>query len=135
MGRRYHAQVPTSYVRARSLLRGRASRLVPSLRATTIEPHSAGIALAYHGTPVVVFCEDDTLIINSGGYESMTTKARINDALRETAYSVYQRDHAWYVRHGGGADVPFTNWMRLVPGESAAEFRARLAAEALGAVG
>jgi hypothetical protein len=135
MGATTHQQMPCSYTDAEIMLRRRGGGTIHGLRGTTIGTHTCGIAVYYHGTPVVIFCKDGSAIINSGGHRSMTTKCRINDALRAIPFRVYQRNFEWLVARYGEADegVPFADWMRVVPRESNAKFRARLAAEALGA--
>lgn len=64
------------------------------------------IELWYHKTPVVrveTTERGDIITLNSGGYKTVTTKARINDFFRYSSHhniSVSQRDRAWYTWNG-----------------------------------
>jgi hypothetical protein len=73
-------------------------KALPSLRATRIERASDGtIKLFHHGTAVVKWYPDGGIELNSGGYTTTTTKARINDALTGTPYHVFQRKGNWFI--------------------------------------
>ena len=72
-----------------------------------------------HGNKIAVVSDNDMTIFD-GGYQSVTTKSRINalcDAFCITGEGVFQKDFAWYVRHCVGAingksvfkNVSFTN--------------------------
>lgn len=70
-------------------------------RATCIE-HVGGIArVLYRGT--CVFAMDPysgTVTLNSGGWRTFTTKARINEAFEHfgcSFLSLYQKNHEWFV--------------------------------------
>ena len=53
----------------------------------------------YHSTKVVEF-NRDTIVLNSGGYETKTTKDRMNQTASEYMldYAVFQFDFDWYVK-------------------------------------
>lgn len=59
-------------------------------------------AIYYHSTAVVQFTFDE-IILNSGGWKTATTKARMNQASNQfgLGYSVYQKDFSWYVNFNG----------------------------------
>ena len=72
-----------------------------------------------HGNKIAVVSDNDMTIFD-GGYQSKTTKSRLNalcDAFCITGEGVFQKDFAWYVRHCVGAingksvfkNVSFTN--------------------------
>lgn len=72
-----------------------------------------GVAIKLHHTDIVIFCTDGRILLNSGGYQSKTTKDRMNAALPQH-YRVFQKDYAWYVRCARtGAVVPFRDGMVL----------------------
>lgn len=53
------------------------------------------IAVRLHRTDVVIYHrDDDTVTLNSGGWQTVTTKERMN---RFTNVRVYQEKHVWYV--------------------------------------
>ena len=57
--------------------------------------------VVYHSTAVVKFNEFE-IILNSNGWETKTTKDRMNQTAQEynLNYSVYQKDYIWYVNYG-----------------------------------
>lgn len=61
------------------------------------------IRVVYHNTNVVTVAPDKSVILYTGGYQTKTTKARMNQASHQfdLGYSVYQKDHDWYVEYQG----------------------------------
>jgi hypothetical protein len=72
------------------------------------------VAVIYHHTAVVRFRRSetgtDTVTLDNGGWYTSTTLARLR---AYSPYTVYQRDHAWYVEMPGGP-VPFVRGMTFV---------------------
>lgn len=66
---------------------------------------SVGIML--HSTYVVKIHEGDLYTLNSGGWQTVTTKDRIN---QYSPKRVYQRDFTWYVNMNGN-EYPFMDGM------------------------
>jgi len=81
-------------------LRGRSSRLMW---------YNGEPAVVYHSTPVVTFHSDNTYTLNSGGYRTMTTKARINE---HSPAVIYQDKGVWYVSK---RDPDHTYWQEDAP--------------------
>ena len=54
------------------------------------------IGIRLHNTYIVEYHRDRSIIINDGGYRTVTTKARINDFI-PTTWRVFQQDWEWYV--------------------------------------
>jgi len=83
--RRPSRNLPTSYAEALAALKGKDYRkLCNNTVAVSVprfhdEPHYIGIKL--HNTVVVAFYPDGRVVLNSGGWETVTTKARINACL------------------------------------------------------
>ena len=69
--------------------------------------------IVYHSTPVVQF-DDDKIRLNSGGWETVTTKTRMNQASHEynLGFEVYQVNFTWYVDYKGET-IAFTDGMKL----------------------
>lgn len=68
----------------------------------------------FHSTEIVQW-NDDEIILNTGGWESVTTKQRMNQTASERLlnYQVFQRDFQWYVIWNG-VQYPFQgNTIRL----------------------
>lgn len=71
-------------------------RTVPGIRSTSVyRVDGGGIAVRYHFTNVVMLTPT-SLVLNSGGYKTATTKARINEFAPD-GVSVYQKDWTWYL--------------------------------------
>lgn len=68
--------------------------------ATSIERKNGGlVSVRYHSTEVVRVAADGTVTLNTGGWRTVTTKARMNQAANEFGlpYSVYQEKGDWFV--------------------------------------
>ena len=60
--------------------------------------------VTYHNTDVVVVNRSrETITLDSGGWRTVTTKARMNQTSRQLSlgFGVWQRDFKWYVKHNG----------------------------------
>lgn len=71
-----------------------------------IEPNG-DVVIRLHSTDIVTTKPDGKIVLNSGGWKSVTTKARINCYLPE-GYRLYQEKGSWYVN-----GVPFVDGMTL----------------------
>ena len=71
---------------------------------------------SYHRTAVVTRYEDGSIRLDSGGWRTATTKTAMNQASYQgqLGFGVHQRDHVWFVTHGG-IERPFHDGMTLVP--------------------
>lgn len=69
---------------------------------TTIFNDGLHTVIKYHYTDVVKFNHNE-IILNSNGYQTYTTKARMNQASNQygLGYQVYQRDYKWFVDYQG----------------------------------
>jgi len=68
--------------------------------ATTVVTRDGITTVAYHNTPVVAWVQaEDMVILDTGGYRTYTTKARMNQtaAMFGLPYHVRQRDGEWFV--------------------------------------
>ncbi len=57
-----------------------------------------------HGHQIATFCHETRAIkLNSCGYETVTTKSRLNALLEEVKYGcrVFQKNFNWFVRYNG----------------------------------
>ena len=62
------------------------------------------VAIELHGTNVVVIYLDDSVMLNSGGWRTSTTKDRIN---QYSPVKVYQKKFEWFLSDG----TPFEDRM------------------------
>lgn len=77
-------------------------------RDISVKMDNGMIVHFYHQTPIV--CEHNGKIwLNNGGYQTSTTKERIN---RYCPFQVYQEDFEWYVKYQGEI-LEFQNGMVL----------------------
>ena len=76
-------------------------------RATSVYKKGAWFCVKYHNTEVVKFTPK-TIVLNTGGWKSNTTKTRMNQASNQfnLGYNVFQTKGKWYVRFKR-KDYPF----------------------------
>jgi hypothetical protein len=63
---------------------------------TYLEKLETGYGIKLHDTVVVVFSREGLIVLNSGGWLTVTTKERMNRYL-PPPWSIYQKDRVWYV--------------------------------------
>ena len=70
--------------------------------ATSIRVENGKTFVRYHDTDVVTF-DSKSIVLNTGGWRSFTTKARMNQASNQfdLGYSIYQCRGEWYVARLG----------------------------------
>jgi len=68
----------------------------------------------YHQSAVVIEKTDGSLVIDSHGYRTSTTKERINMYLPAHWY-VYQRNYVWYLENPDGHHEEFEDGMTIDP--------------------
>ena len=70
-------------------------------------------SVKYHDTKVVTFSED-AIMLDTGGWFTPTTKARMNQTSNQFGldYKVYQKDFEWFV-HYNGKDYNYFDGMRI----------------------
>lgn len=74
---------------------------------TTIEMLGGIGRVVYVNTPIVIWTEEG-ITLNTGGWRSVTTKRKMNQAARQfnLGYAVEQKDFEWFV-HWQGQRIPF----------------------------
>ena len=78
--------------------------------ATSITKHGENTYIRYWSTDVVTF-DNDSVLLNNGGWYTSTTKTRMNQASRQfnLGFSVYQKDFDWYVVTPAGETHKFSD--------------------------
>lgn len=89
--------VPTDRASAEPLLTGRNLNSRKIGNNTYLERHLNDITVKYHDTHVVVYRANGDIVLNSGGYQTATTKDRMN--LHTTA-RITQTGGVWFVTWG-----------------------------------
>jgi len=81
--------------------------------ATSVFDDDGVMTVVYHDTAVVRF-DEKKIILASGGWETQTTKTRMNQASNQfgLGYSVFQRNFEWFVEWKGEI-LPFHSGMVL----------------------
>lgn len=94
------------YKSASEYLKGgkdKTSRPLPG-RSTRLESREGGaIAVRYHNTDVVTYIDNGLIALDSGGWRTVTTKARLNEYLPHP-WHVYQDKGIWYLGRGYWSD-------------------------------
>lgn len=69
---------------------------------TIVRNDADELSVVYHSTEVVK-ATADRIVLNTGGWLTATTKARMNQASQEfgLGYSVYQVNGRWFVDYNG----------------------------------
>lgn len=99
-----------------ALLNGRTvcqgnSATGPAYNADSVEPKRIGTSYALHGHTIAILHHGPKrLFITDAGWQTMTTKSRLNAILSATApgYAIVQRDHVWYLVEPDGSKTAWT---------------------------
>ncbi len=106
-------QIPTTYAEAREVLKGRASRNITN--NTFLARDGEQIALYLHRTPVVTFKAHGSIVLNTGGWRTVTTKDRIARVIRAHGWNLYAVKRVWYVAHRSGAEFEYEDGFTIPP--------------------
>lgn len=80
---------------------------------TTVVQRDGETVVTYVSTPIVSW-NHERIVLRSGGYETVTTKRKMNQASCQfgLGFSVYQRDWRWFV-YWRGEELEFVSGMEL----------------------
>ncbi len=80
-------------------------------RTSWTEEGAAG-CVRYIRTNIVSWTAD-SITLRSGGWRTVTTKRKMNQASNQfgLGFRVFQHDHDWFVRRPDGGDIPFSDGM------------------------
>lgn len=81
---------------------------------TTVASQGAITHVTYHSTIVVSF-SNESIVLNSGGWRSNTTKLRMNQTSNQfgLGFQVYQKNFEWFVDYQG-ITLDFYDGMTLI---------------------
>lgn len=70
---------------------------------TTVEGEGEQLRVILHATPVITKMPDGSIVLNSNGYKTATTKVAINRGLNLLGVKcvLWQNKGSWYVNHNG----------------------------------
>lgn len=79
---------------------------------TNVMATNGVLTVIYASTPIVQ-ADAHTITLDSGGWKTVTTKRKMNQAARQFGlqYSVYQKDFDWFVVKPDGETIPFEDLM------------------------
>jgi hypothetical protein len=110
-------KIPHSFASAKQFMGERTEKKIPGKVATKITFNKRDddgmeyYSLWYHHTWVTNWYADGSIMLNAGRYRTVTTKRRINDAIRGKG-SAYQRKGKWFFYDNDSkVDVPFEDNM------------------------
>jgi len=98
-----------TYHDAAEYLGRKTSRPLPGPSTRIERRDDDRIAVRYHQTDVVTYHDDGRIVLDSGGYQTATTKTRINDYA---PVSLWQRRGNWFLNDG----EPFADGVTLTNG-------------------
>jgi len=104
------------YDSANRFLDGKNSRKLAHNTLVHRDRPGDAIRVRYHNTDVVTYHLGGSIELNSGGYQTVTTKQRMNQLL-PPGHGVYQYRHEWFVQTPNGS-YPFEDGAHLYPGSS-----------------
>jgi hypothetical protein len=109
--------IPTTHQEAKRLLNGREHKTIGNnTRLALLNDDAIGLWL--HRTRVVTFNADGSIVLATGGYETVTTKDRLNRVARAHGWSVYAKARTWYVAHRSGTEFEFGDGFTIPPASS-----------------
>lgn len=81
---------------------------------TTISTRPEGKSIVYHETAIVEF-DAEKVRLHSGGWRTVTTKKKMNQASRQfgLGFEVYQKAREWFIVTPEGETVPFYDGIYL----------------------
>ena len=88
---------------------------ISRFRNTTIYNDNGTTKVILYSTKIVEWNHNrDSIILNNGGWMTVTTKKRMNQVAEQfdLGFTVYQKDFEWYVVLNGQT-LPFENGMEL----------------------
>jgi hypothetical protein len=73
------------------------------------------IGVKYHATDIIRVDPTNIVTLSNGGWDTPTTKDRLNQFLNCLSVSIYQKKHVWYIV-GDNGTFEFVNGIEVHPG-------------------
>jgi hypothetical protein len=70
------------------------------------------VAIKYHNTNILKINQENVVTISTGGWETTTTKDRLNQFLGCRGFGIFQKKGIWYIR-GNDETVEYEDGMRI----------------------
>jgi len=104
----------TAFEQAEAFMRGRQSRVIGS-NTRLVRDTNDTISVYHHRTPIVSYEDNGEIVVDTGGYHSMSTKVRVNEF---SPLHVWQKDHQWYYSLGDEETGEFEDGLAIKPKRS-----------------
>lgn len=99
------------YTKANSLLQGRNANSRKIGNNTYLIRRDSYIAIKLHNTEIIQYYPDK-IVLNTGGWNTVTTKARMNEYLDN--FSIWQEKSRWYIHsYGEQNKIPYYDGIEL----------------------
>lgn len=100
----------------------KTSNVVGSHKTAVYTDSDGSLCVKYHNTVVWKRAPNGVVTLNNGGYQTVTTKRRMNEAFRQyvaNPWGVFQKKGEWYISRYLGDGVrteplPYSNGMQVV---------------------
>lgn len=80
---------------------GAKERAILSKNTAIRRKGNGTIAVTLYSTDIVQLLPDGTIVLDSGGEETQTTKRRMNELLHNRGAHIYQERRIWHIRYCG----------------------------------
>lgn len=113
-----------NYQEADEYLGKKLNRPAGTGRSTRIVRNSGvpgdSIHLKLHDTYIITWYADGRIVLNSGGWRTVTTKSRINEFLgRESSWGIFQKNFEWFLSCSDASNpiqiLPFEDGVTIYP--------------------
>lgn len=94
---------------------GAKERAILSKNTAIRRKDNGTIAVTLYSTDIVQLLPDGTIVLDSGGEETQTTKRRMNELLHNRGVHIYQEDYSWCVTTRNDDAVEFADNMKIAP--------------------
>lgn len=73
------------------------------------------LGVKYHNTDIIRIDISNIVKLNTNGWETNTTKDRLNQFLRCRGMGIFQRKNVWYIQSKEAGTVPYVDGMSIHP--------------------
>ncbi len=77
-------------------------------------PEQDQVAVKYHGTNIIKIDPENVVTLNTGGWETNTTKDRLNQFLSCRDAYIFQKNHVWYIKNRHET-IEYKDGMQILP--------------------
>lgn len=98
--RKIEGIIPTTLEQAYALLGGRATATLAKNTSLVLFSDTGSVGLKLHDTVIVEYTRRGEYVLKSGGYRTVTTKARMNAALHGSGFKIDAVKGEWIISTG-----------------------------------